>query len=344
MSAQPDNRISGREILRTVHELYASYREPMTARGRTAAIIRVEAGGHDPVDWQARANASRISAEQKVANFTRIGLHTEHLVLPARVTPAEFAATIRRANADPAVTAVIVQQPVPARLRQFVQDIAPQKDIDALTKASDQQVCATAEGIWRVVQPFTRDAPAVAVVGARGFVGRGVVTRLTEHGHKPLELDLGDNLSAVREADIVISVTGSPGLLGPQHIRPHHRLVVDSGFVPSPDGGVAGDISAEATGIPQNITPVPGGIGPVEMAVLVERSIRQELQPDLAPWQYAGRPYEARASGPAAAARAAASAFPVPTRVPRQTGSQTVHPPSRQRGGHDRGNDQDRQR
>ncbi|MEV4773060.1 tetrahydrofolate dehydrogenase/cyclohydrolase catalytic domain-containing protein [Micromonospora humida] len=344
MNAEANNHISGREILRTVHGLYADYREPMAARGKTATIIRVEAAGHDPVDWQARANASRISAEQKVANFTRIGLHADHLVLPAHVTPAQFAAAIERANADPAVTAIIVQQPVPARLRQFVQDIAPQKDIDALTEGSEQQVCATAEGIWRVVQPFTRDTPAIAVVGAHGFVGRGVVTRLTEHGHEPLQLDLGDDLNSVRDVDVVISVTGSPGLLGPQHIRPHHRLVVDSGFVPSPDGGVAGDISPEAKGIPQNITPVPGGIGPVEMAVLVERVIRQELHADLAPWQYSGRPYQARTSSPATSARTAALAFPKPTRAPRQAAPQPADQPIHQHGGPARGNNQGHER
>ncbi|MER7164910.1 tetrahydrofolate dehydrogenase/cyclohydrolase catalytic domain-containing protein [Micromonospora sp. NPDC000207] len=271
------------------------------------------------MDWQARTNASRISAEQKVVNFTKIGLDVDHLVLPARVAPAQFAATIKRANVDPTVTAIIVQQPVPARLRQFVQDIAPHKDIDALTENSHQQVCATAEGIWRVVQPFVRDAPAVAVVGARGFVGRGVVHRLVEHGHDPLLLDLGNDLAAVRDADIVISVTGSPGLLGLEHIRPEHRLVVDSGFVPLLDGGVAGDVSPLAAGVPQYITPVPGGIGPVEMAVLVERAVRKELAPDLPPWHYQGRPYQASLSGPAAAAQTAAIAFPRSTQVPRQS-------------------------
>lgn len=343
MSAEADNLISGRQILRTVHDLYAGYREPMATLGRRATILRVEAAAHDPVDWRARANASRISAEQKVANFTRIGLGVDHLVLPAHVTPAQFAAAIERANVDPAVTAIIVQQPVPARLRQFVQDIAPQKDIDALTEGSDQQVCATAEGIWRVVQPFSHDAPAIAVVGARGFVGHGVVSRLAEHGHAPLLLDLGDDLGAVRDADIVISVTGSPGLLGPEHLRPHQRLVVDSGFVPLPEGGVAGDVSPAAAGIPQNITPVPGGIGPVEMAVLVERAIRKELKPDLAPWQYQGRPYQPRSS-PVASARAAALAFPAPTQVPRQGRPQTSDRPAHLRGGQERDGDRGHQR
>ncbi|MCX5070358.1 hypothetical protein OOJ91_31410 [Micromonospora lupini] len=339
MSIQAENHISGRQILRAVHDLYTDYRGPMAALGKTVTIIRVEAAAEDPVDWQARANASRISAEQKVANFSRIGLKVDHRVLPARVTPAKFAATLERANVDPSVTAIIVQQPVPARLRQFVQDIAPHKDIDALTEGSHRQVCATAEGIWRVVQPFTGDAPDIAVVGARGFVGRGVVSRLVEHGHEPLQLDLGDDLAAVRDVDIVISVTGSPGLLGPEHLRPEHRLVVDSGFVPLPNGGVAGDVSPHASGIPQNITPVPGGIGPVEMAVLVERAVRNELAPDLQPWQYPGRPYQTRTSGSAAAAQTAALAFPSPTRVPRQAGQLASDQPPPPRGRSERGSD-----
>ncbi|MEU1888535.1 hypothetical protein ABZ491_23995 [Micromonospora rifamycinica] len=200
------------------------------------------------------------------------------------------------------------------------------------------------EALVPLVQPFTSDTPAIAVVGAHGFVGRAVVTRLTEHGHEPLQLGLGDDLNSVRDVDVVISVTGSPGLLGPQHIRPHHRLVVDSGFVPSPDGGVTGDISPEAKGIPQNITPVSGGIGPVEMAVLVERVIRQELHADLAPWQYPGRPYQARTSSPATTARTAALAFPKPTRAPRQAAPQPADQPIHQRGGPARGNSQGHER
>ncbi len=338
-----ENQISGREILRNVHNLYVGYRDSMASLDKRATIIRVEAATHDPADWKIRSDASRISAEQKVANFTKIGLHTDHLVLPSHVTPAQFSAAIESANISPAVTAIIVQQPVPARLRQFVQGIAPHKDIDALTEASSRQVCATAEGIWRVVRPFAQDAPSIAVVGAHGFVGRGVVSRLAEHGHKPRQLDLGDDLDAVREADIVVSVTGSPGILGPQHIRPHHRLVVDSGFVPAPNGKVVGDISPEATKIPQNITPVPGGIGPVEMAVLVERAIQKELQPELESWQYKGRPYQERLSE-VDASRAAALAFPTPTRVPRQEGPRTTNRPPYQQAGHEQGTDRDTQR
>ncbi|WP_149826077.1 hypothetical protein [Streptomyces tailanensis] len=83
-----------------------------------------------------------------------------------------------------------------------------------------------------------------------------------------MELDVGDDLRRVRDADIVVSVTGTPGILGPDHLRPHHRFVVDSGFVPQPDGSVKGGVQRAAYDISQHLTPVPGGIGPVEMATL----------------------------------------------------------------------------
>lgn len=172
----------------------------------------------------------------------------------------------------------------------------PAKDIDALLKGrSPYPACATAEGIYRVAEPFATDRPSIAVVGSKGFVGQGVVTMLRADGHDPMTLDHGDRLERVRDADIVISVTGSPGILTPDHIQPHHRVVIDSGFVPQADGSVRGDVRAEAYGIPQNLTPVPGGIGPVEMATLMERVVRQEVDPDVVSWKVTPGPYLERA-------------------------------------------------
>jgi SAM-dependent methyltransferase len=67
---------------------------------------------------------------------------------------------------------------------------------------------------------------------------------------------------------MLISTAGSPHLLTDEHIRPHHRVVIDSGCLPQPDGTIASDVHPRATAIAQRITPVPGGVGPVEMAVL----------------------------------------------------------------------------
>jgi 5,10-methylene-tetrahydrofolate dehydrogenase/methenyl tetrahydrofolate cyclohydrolase len=77
-----------------------------------------------------------------------------------------------------------------------------------------------------------------------------------------MQLDLGDDLRAVRDADIIASVTGTPRLIGPEHLASHHRLVVDSGFVPQPDDSAQGDVQREAYSIPQHLTPVPDASAP----------------------------------------------------------------------------------
>jgi len=127
----------------------------------------------------------------------------------------------------------------------------------------------------------------VAVVGSRGFVGSGVVHLLRRAGHEPLELDQGDDLCQAREVDIVISTTGRAGLLTAEHLHRDHELVIDSGFVPHPSGPV-GDVHPSAVHLPRAITPVPGGIGPIEMATLAERLTQHVAATDLGAWRYLG--------------------------------------------------------
>ncbi|MGI5470469.1 tetrahydrofolate dehydrogenase/cyclohydrolase catalytic domain-containing protein [Streptomyces sp. CA-132043] len=305
--------VSGREVLGQARALYQHYKDVVEPTGKRVAIIRFEPAATDPPEWQARLQASRVSAEQKVKSFEHLGFRADHIVLPPGADRAQFAAVLERCNRNADTRAIIVQFPPPAHLMPLVQRMDPRKDIDALLKdRSPYRACATAEGICRVVEPFAQDNPAIAVVGAKGFVGQGVVTQLKENGHRPIELDAGDDLRRVRDADIVVSVTGNPGILGPEHLRPHHRLVVDSGFVPQPDGGVRGDVRREAYDIPQHLTPVPGGIGPVEMATLMERVVRKEVDPHVTPWQVAAKPYLNREQSAQAQATAGAGATQAP--------------------------------
>ncbi len=288
--------VSGRDVLRQARELYAHYRPAVQPIGMKVAVIRFTPAATDPPDWRVRLEASRISAEQKIKSFEHLGFRADHVVLPPGVGRGEFREVLEGYNADPATRAIIVQFPPPRDLAPVVDGMDPAKDIDALLKGrSPYPACATAEGIYRVAEPFATDRPSIAVVGSKGFVGQGVVTMLRADGHDPMTLDHGDRLERVRDADIVISVTGSPGILTPDHIQPHHRVVIDSGFVPQADGSVRGDVRAEAYGIPQNLTPVPGGIGPVEMATLMERVVRQEVDPDVVSWKVTPGPYLERA-------------------------------------------------
>lgn len=303
--------LSGAAVLRGVRDSLAPYRDAIAPTGRQVAIIRFAAADNDPPVRRLRMESSRISADQKVRAFEHVGFGVDHRVLPPTVSAAEFAGVIAAYNDDPHTAATIVQYPPPPRLTPLVQGLAPAKDIDALLEdRSPHRACATADGIVRLVTPFTADHPSIAVVGARGFVGSGVIRLLADAGQNVIALDVGDDLRAASDADIVVSTTGQPHLLTAEHIRPHHRLVVDSGFMPQPDGTVAGDVHPNASQIPQIITPVPGGVGPVEMAVLMERIVKQEADASLPSWTVAPLRYLSRSQATRLAAHTSAASTP----------------------------------
>jgi methylenetetrahydrofolate dehydrogenase (NADP+)/methenyltetrahydrofolate cyclohydrolase len=137
-------------------------------------------------------------------------------------------------------------------------------------------VPATSEGVVRVVLPFAQSGQTVAVIGGKGFVGKGVVDLLSKKGIKVGVFEQGDDLEQVKAYDIVVSAVGKPRVVKSAHLKPEHILVVDTGFIPETERegklAVIGDVEESAREIPQHITPVPGGTGPVEMAALMERA------------------------------------------------------------------------
>ncbi len=203
MTLPPTREFSGASVLRSVREDLAPYRDTIAAQHKRVSVIRFAADASDPSLWKRRMEASRVSAEQKVKAFTHLGYEVDHTVLPRSTSAADFAALIDQRNADPATSAVIVQYPPPPHLAPVVQRLDPRKDIDALLGERSMQVaCATADGIVRVVRPFAQDNPTIAVVGARGFVGSGVVRLLEAEGHRAMPLDAGDDLGPPgRQAD-----------------------------------------------------------------------------------------------------------------------------------------------
>ncbi|WP_255410020.1 tetrahydrofolate dehydrogenase/cyclohydrolase catalytic domain-containing protein [Chroococcidiopsis sp. CCALA 051] len=226
-----------------------------------------------------------MSVEQKVAIFKAIGITASQIVIPSNINIEDFQQIIQSVNQNNKVIAAIIQYPVPFQCRSSIQLLSPQKDIDIVREQSNElfQSCATAEGIARIVESYARNS-TVAVVGGGGFVGKGVVTYLQQSSINCFVLELYDDKSRLREADIVVSTVGQPGLLTP-YILPSHYLVVDAGFTPTADGP-KGDVDRSAYSIPQNITPVPGGVGPIEMAILAERLIKMELGVELPKWNY----------------------------------------------------------
>jgi methylenetetrahydrofolate dehydrogenase (NADP+)/methenyltetrahydrofolate cyclohydrolase len=162
---------------------------------------------------------------------------------------------------------------------QFVIDgfrkVCPLIDLDEVwTDPAYKGTSAVVEAVQRLIEPTALLAKTAAVVGGRGYFGSQIVNSCRGLGLATEIIELGDSLEAVRNADIVVSAVGTSHLLDERHIVAEHLLVVDVGFAVT-DGTVPqyeGDVNHSAYRIPRLITPVPGGVGPLQVATLIERA------------------------------------------------------------------------
>ena len=262
------------------------YKSILQSSEKEVSIVRFEAPEDITPKQKAKYESARISAEQKVDTFCSIGINAKQIILSSDIDTEQFDSIIESINENTKVIAAIVQNPTPPKFVNSIKLLDPQKDIDVVRKESNNffQSCATAEGIARMVKSYAQKDSIVAVVGGEGFVGNGVIKYLEVNKISCFCLERNNDLNRIKEADIVVSVTGKLGILTP-YILPSHRLVIDAGFTPTPEGA-KGDVDRCAYDIPQNITPVPGGMGPIEMGILIERVVKMELGIELPKWNY----------------------------------------------------------
>jgi 5,10-methylene-tetrahydrofolate dehydrogenase/methenyl tetrahydrofolate cyclohydrolase len=268
-----------------------NYKEEFRSKPNGKVVIVTFEVPQDQTDPQwPKIRASLSSADQKIKTFKSMSLKPVLKQFPLDVEVKDFAQYITEQNNDDEVCGIIVQMPAPSRLMQVVAGIDPKKDLDALSPSNERQYKfpATSEGIVRLVEPFAQSGQTVAVVGGGGFVGGGVVSLLTEKGIQADVFEYGDNLININNYDIVVSTVGIPGVVKSEYLKKEHILVVDTGFIPRTEKegtlDVVGDVEKSAQEIPKHITPVPGGTGPVEMAVLMER-IATVLGVQVRPWR-----------------------------------------------------------
>ena len=278
------NELTGGQLKADVAAEYAGHEEEFRAKpNNRVQIIRFEVPDESDPDWS-KYKASEISADQKKKTFAALGLRPEEKVFSRTVSSKDFGAYIAAQNADAAVFGIIVQLPTPPQLRADVSKIAPGKDLDALSagKGRTFKAPATAEGVVRVVLAILKPGQTVAVIGggrdpgfgALGFVGGAVVELLRDRGITVKVFEKGDDLREVKKYDVVVSAVGTPRVVNKEHLKPEHELVVDTGFIPEKGGKPVGDVEESARSIPRYITAVPGGTGPIEMAVLMERAAK----------------------------------------------------------------------
>lgn len=213
----------------------------------------------------ARFEVARVSAEEKVKAFKTASVPVE---LVTDKNWRRFSSSKQALLSSG--TLKIVQQPLPRVISNF--PITNDFDMyttngrcwPAVCEAVD--IALSALGGWGTKKP-------IAVVGAKGFIGKHMVSMLRAGDCKVIPLDNGDSLASLAEAEFVISAASTTGCLTEEHITETH-IVLDLGFEKTGDDSWGGNLTTGAIKKARYATPVPGGMGPAQMAVLIERYLK----------------------------------------------------------------------
>lgn len=234
--------------------------------------------GNDPASEVYVRNKRKAAAEAGLADY--------HRHLPADTADKQVGALIDELAADPGVSGILLQLPLPAGLdpSALVERIPPGKDVDGLTTLSQGRLARGVSGLlpctpagvielldWAGV-PL--DGAEATVVGRSKLVGHPVAELLLRRGATvTIAHSRTRQLASVTSrSDIVVAAAGVCGLIGPEHVKPG-AAVIDVGIHRTADG-LAGDVRfAEVAPMAGWITPVPGGVGPMTIAMLLANTI-----------------------------------------------------------------------
>ncbi|HEY8392767.1 MAG TPA: bifunctional methylenetetrahydrofolate dehydrogenase/methenyltetrahydrofolate cyclohydrolase FolD [Capillibacterium sp.] len=270
--------IDGKAIAAQVKQEVRAVVEKLRTVGVTPKLAVVLVGD-DP--------ASQIYVRNKEKNCQELGINAEVHRLPATTTGEELKALVGRLNTDPAVHGILVQLPLPAPLREdeVTLLINPEKDVDGfhplnlgrLLRGEAGLRPGTPAGIMRLIKESGVEVAGreCVVVGRSNIVGKPMAhLLLQEHGTVTVCHSRTKDLAAVtRRADILVVAVGKAGLINGSMIKPG-AVVIDVGVNRLPSGKVVGDVDfASAAEVAGAITPVPGGVGPMTIAMLMQNTV-----------------------------------------------------------------------
>jgi methylenetetrahydrofolate dehydrogenase (NADP+) / methenyltetrahydrofolate cyclohydrolase len=231
---------------------------------------------------------SKVYVRNKHKQAQLAGMTSRNETLPANVSQGEAEECVRRLAADPQVSGMLIQQPVPSHLdgEALLSLIPAEKDVDGLTTTSmgrllrgvDSLVPCTPLGVMRLLQHYGADIAGkrAVVVGRSSLVGMPLAVLLARKGVDAtvtVAHSRTTNLAEVcREADILVSATGQARSIRREHVKPG-AWVIDVGISRS-EHGIVGDVDfAAVESVAAAITPMPGGTGPMTVACLVENTL-----------------------------------------------------------------------
>ncbi|MCP2040576.1 methylenetetrahydrofolate dehydrogenase (NADP+)/methenyltetrahydrofolate cyclohydrolase [Neisseria sp. HSC-16F19] len=256
------------------------------AAGRKNPCLAVVLVGDDP--------ASAVYVRNKKIACGQVGFDSRSHEMSASTTEAELLSLIDSLNTDPAVDGILVQLPLPVHIdsQKVLERILPHKDVDGFhpynvgrlaVKMPLMRPC-TPKGVMTLLEAYNIDpvGKKAVVVGASNIVGRPqalelLLARATVTICHSATTDLA---AEVASADIVVVGVGKPGFIKGEWIKPG-AVVIDVGINRQPDGKLCGDVEFNSARERASwITPVPGGVGPMTIATLLENTLTAALMHD----------------------------------------------------------------
>jgi methylenetetrahydrofolate dehydrogenase (NADP+)/methenyltetrahydrofolate cyclohydrolase len=233
--------------------------------------------------------ASRVYVNGKERDCERVGMRSMGARLPADIAQEDLHAEIDRLNADPAVSGIIVQMPLPSHLNAVTaqERINPDKDVDGLhpmnagrlLRGDPLFVPATPLACHILMKRYEIPVAGadVVIIGRSQLVGRPLAMLLSLKGTNATvtmcHTGTRDLAAHTRRADIVVVAAGAPRTLTADMVRPG-AAVLDVGISRGEDGKLVGDVDfAGVSEVAGAITPVPGGVGPMTRALLLHNTL-----------------------------------------------------------------------
>jgi methylenetetrahydrofolate dehydrogenase (NADP+)/methenyltetrahydrofolate cyclohydrolase len=267
--------MSGTELARSIVARSAERAAEFIRRTGTEPCLATVLVGDDP--------ASATYVRMKQNRSRKAGIASRHVALPTTTGTAELVDTIGSLSADPAVHGILLQHPVPDGIdeRAAFEAISPAKDVDGVTMHSFAAMAfdepgfasCTPGGILRLLDHYEVDLAGkhAVVIGRSPILGKPAAMLLLARNatvticHSRTR-DLPD---VVRTGDVVVAAVGRPEFVRGDWLRPG-AIVVDAGYNEGNIGDVAFDEAAQRASL---ITPVPGGVGPMTIALLLEQTV-----------------------------------------------------------------------
>lgn len=279
--------IDGRKISKEIKDEIKRTIEVLKHDKGIQPSLRVLLVGNDP--------ASEIYVKSKIKTAVKLGIHSETIKLPAETTEKEVLEIIEGLNGNSEVHGILVQLPLPPHLNteKILEYLNPAKDVDGLHPKNMGLLAAghprfipcTPYGIWEMLKR-TNNSPEgkeVVVLGRSNLVGRPLSLLLSMkakgcNATVTLCHSGTQNLPEItRRADILVSAIGKPEFITVEMVR-EGAVVIDVGIHRIADGKLVGDVDFDSVApIASAVTPVPGGVGPMTIAMLMKNTLQAAM-------------------------------------------------------------------